>query len=166
MVVCLRWLYHHVLSVLNISGESCILYLSLLCSLHITSSSSSCRHVWRYSTSKILVCLRLSQFSQLSFMQYTRLCVFSLPISLIKIVRIRVLYLITIINSETHLLLLKVRSCNSGMRCMSFYILIKAYRLLNIWTFWPSLDGSWCTLLSLGIDNKQVITFTKTIENN
>ena len=55
----------------------------------------------RYWTSKILqgyilssVCLRLSQFSQLSLMQYVGLCVFSLPIYLMMIVIIHVLYLI------------------------------------------------------------------------
>ena len=60
-----------------------------------------------FGTLKILVryilwsvCLRLSQFSQLSFMQYIGLCVFSLPISLIMMfVRISVLYLIVIIKS-------------------------------------------------------------------
>ena len=47
------------------------------------------------------VCLRLSQFSQLSFIQYMGLCVFSLPIYLMMIVRIRVLYfIIIIIKSE------------------------------------------------------------------
>ena len=45
------------------------------------------------------VCLRLSQFFQLSFIQYMGLCVFSLPIYLMMIVRIRVLYLIIIIKS-------------------------------------------------------------------
>ena len=46
------------------------------------------------------VCQRLSQFSQLSFMQYMELCVFSLTISLMMIVRISVLYLNIIIKSE------------------------------------------------------------------
>ena len=46
------------------------------------------------------VCVRLSQFSQLSFMQYMGLCVFSLPIYLMMIVRIGVLYLIFNIKSE------------------------------------------------------------------
>ena len=58
-------------------------------------------------TSKILVryilscvCLWLSQFSQLSSMQFRGLCVFSLPISLMMIVRICVLHLIIIITPE------------------------------------------------------------------
>ena len=50
------------------------------------------------------VCLRLSQFSQVSFMQYMGLCVFSLPISLTMIVKILVLCLIIIIKSEVWLI--------------------------------------------------------------
>ena len=46
------------------------------------------------------VCLRLSQFSQLSFTQYMGLCVFSLPIPIMLIVRMHVVYLIIIIKSE------------------------------------------------------------------
>ena len=46
------------------------------------------------------VCLTLSQLPQLSFMQYIGLCVFSVSISLMMIVRICVLYLIIIIKSE------------------------------------------------------------------
>ena len=46
------------------------------------------------------VCLTSNQFSQLYFMQYMELCVFSLTIYLMVIMRIRVLYLIVIINSE------------------------------------------------------------------
>ena len=50
------------------------------------------------------VCLRLSKFSQLPFMQYIGLCAFSLPIFLTLILRIRVLYLIiSIIRSEVWL---------------------------------------------------------------
>ena len=69
--------------------------------------SLSCRRIWRYWTSKILVryilssvCLRLSQFSQLYFMHYMELCAFSLPISLKVFARIGVLYLIIIVKSE------------------------------------------------------------------
>ena len=45
------------------------------------------------------VCPILGQFSQLSVMQYMGLCVFSLPIYLMMIVRIRVLYLIIIMKT-------------------------------------------------------------------
>ena len=58
------------------------------------SLSSLCRLIWRHWTTKMLVrymlpsvCLRLRQFSQLSFIQYMGLCVFSLPISPVMIVR-------------------------------------------------------------------------------
>ena len=50
--------------------------------------------IWRHWTTKMLfrymlpnVCLRLRQFSQLSFVQYMGLCVFSLPNSPVMIVR-------------------------------------------------------------------------------
>ena len=46
------------------------------------------------------VCLRLGQFSQLSFMQYMGLCVLRLHISLIMIYKIPVLGCIIIIKSE------------------------------------------------------------------
>ena len=49
------------------------------------------------------MCLRWGKFSQLYFLQYMGLCVFSLPISLMVIVRIPVLDLIIIIKSEVWL---------------------------------------------------------------
>ena len=52
----------------------------------------------RYGLSS--VCLRFNEWSQLSFMQYMRLCLFSLSIYLVVIARIHVLYLIIIIKSE------------------------------------------------------------------
>ena len=48
----------------------------------------------------VVVCLRLSQFSQSSFMQYMGLCIISWPIPLMLIVRIHVLYLIIIIKTK------------------------------------------------------------------
>ena len=58
------------------------------------SLSSLCRLIWRHWTTKMLVrymlssvCLRFRQFSQLSFIQYMGLCVFSLPNSPVMIVR-------------------------------------------------------------------------------
>ena len=58
------------------------------------SLSSLCRLIWRHWTNKMLVrymlpsvCLRLRLFSQLSFIQYMWLCVFSLPNSPVMIVR-------------------------------------------------------------------------------
>ena len=59
------------------------------------SLSSLCRFIWRHWTTKMLVrymlssvCLRFRQFSQLSFIQYMGLCVFSLPNSPVMIVRV------------------------------------------------------------------------------
>ena len=58
------------------------------------SLSSLCKLIWKHWTTKMLVrdmlpsvCLRLGQFSQLSFIQYLWLCVFSLPNSPVMIVR-------------------------------------------------------------------------------
>ena len=58
------------------------------------SLSSLCRTIWRHWTTKMLVRymlpsvhLRLRQFSQLSFIQYVGLCIFSLPNSPVMIVR-------------------------------------------------------------------------------
>ena len=50
-----------------------------------------------YADSVSSVCLRFSQFSLLSFMQYMGLCLLSSPIPVV-IVRIRILYLIIIIK--------------------------------------------------------------------
>ena len=116
VVVCLRWLYYHSLSSITyISREHwdtwvhywwsvydiCKWSDTLWSSGHVRSFadytislSSLCRPIWRHWTTKMLVrymlrsvCLRLRQFSQLSFIQYMGLCVFSLPNSLLMIVR-------------------------------------------------------------------------------
>ena len=131
MVVCLRWLYHHVLSVSYISQESWVLFLLLLCSLIMCANKrvhygpmvvfscllstlphyhhcADCADVSEGNelpkclpgTFLSSVCLRLIQFSQLNFMQYIRLCIFSLPIYLTSNVRIHVFCLIIIIKSQ------------------------------------------------------------------
>ena len=63
--------------------------------------------IWRHWTYKMTVrynlssvWVRLNIFSQLSIIQYVRLCVFSLPISFVMIERIHILCLIIIIKSE------------------------------------------------------------------
>ena len=61
---------------------------------YITSLSSLWRLIWRYWTTRMFVS------SQLYFMQYMGLCVFSLPFYLMVIVRIPVLDLIIIIKSD------------------------------------------------------------------
>ena len=70
------------------------------------------------------IVLRLRQFSQVSFIQYMGLCVFSLPISPVMIVRMCSLsYYQHQIGSMNHKPLFRVRSWNNGMRCMSYYVL-------------------------------------------
>ena len=85
MVVCLKGLYHDSVSsrpapCVSSDAPSVLMAFKMLVR-HILSS----------------VCLRLIRFFQLSLMQYMGLCVFSLLIDLMIIVRIRTLYLITII---------------------------------------------------------------------
>ena len=94
--------------------------------------SSLCRLIWRHWTNKMLVrymlpsvCLRLRLFSQLSFIQYKGLCVFSLPNSPVMIVRMCTLpYHHHQIGSMNRWPLFRVRSWNNGMRCMSNYVLM------------------------------------------
>ena len=76
---------------------------------YIISLSSLCKPIWRHWTYKMpvryilwTVCLRLSIFSQLSIIQYVRLCVFSLPISLGMMERIIILYYHHQIGSMTY----------------------------------------------------------------
>ena len=129
VVVCLRCLLHHILSLIvytfrenrefvfisfvqfKMSANSRMrfgLQIAFVC-LYITPSHY--RHcanfIWRHWTYKMpvrynLCCLwvRLSIFSQLSIIQYVGLCVFSLPISFVMIHRIYILCLIIIIKSE------------------------------------------------------------------
>ena len=108
--VCLRWLYHRMLSsvtylclehwdfvsIIDVQYVGCandgignIMACASCYSLfaHCTISLSSLYIlIWRHWTSKMLVkymqfslCLRLSQFSQLYFIQYMGLCVLRLP---------------------------------------------------------------------------------------
>ena len=66
---------------------------------HMISLSSLCTLISRHWTSNMLVrcmlssvCLRLSEISQLSFIQYMGLCVFSLPNSVVMITRMHTLF--------------------------------------------------------------------------
>ena len=152
VVVCLRCLLHHILSVIvytfrenrefvfmNIvqfimSANSRIrfgLQIVFVC-LYITPSHyhHCANFIWRHWTYKMPVRHSLSSvwvsiFSLLSIIQYVGLCVFSLPISFVLIERIYIRCLIIIIKSKvwTTYPLFRVRSWNNGMRCMSFYIL-------------------------------------------
>ena len=99
------------------------------------SLSSLCRH-W---TTKMLVrymlprvCIRLRQFSQLSFIRCMGRCVFSLPNSSVVTVRMCSLsYYHHQIGSMNHKPLFRVRSWNSSMRCISYYVLIISIHILN-----------------------------------
>ena len=75
--------------------------------LYITPSHyhHCAKFIWRHWTYKMpvrydLSSVTLSIFSQLSIIQYVGLCVFSLPISFVRIERIYILCLIIIIKSE------------------------------------------------------------------
>ena len=113
---------------------------------HYTSSLSSLyRCMWRYWTSKMLarhvllnMWRKLSQFSQLSFMEniwiYGASCI--QHTHFLTIVRILVFYLIIIIVKSKFdpLSSFRARSWNNGMRCMPFCILIQYnIQLTNRW---------------------------------
>ena len=114
------------------------------------SLSSLCRHIWRHWTTKMLVrymlpsvCLRLRQFSQLSYIQYMGLCIFSLPNSPVMIVRMCTLsYYHHQTGSMNHQPLFRVRSWNNGMRCMSYYVLMPNKLLFEIETVAPLKFGN------------------------
>ena len=99
------------------------------------SLSSLCRLIWRHWTNKMLVrymlpsvCLRLILSSQLSFIQYMGLCVFSLLNSPVMIVRMCILSYYHHhhqIGDMNHQPLFRVRSWSNDMRCMSYYVLKK-----------------------------------------
>ena len=105
VVVCLRWLLHHILSriVYTFRGNRDFVFITIVqfmmssniirLFVHNTISLSSlCKLIWRHWTYKMpvryilsSVWMRLSTFSQLSIRQYMGLCVFSLPISIVMI---------------------------------------------------------------------------------
>ena len=128
VVVCLRCLLHHILSLIAymfqenrefvfiiivqfmMSANIRIrfgLQNVLVCLYSTPSISSLCKLIWRRWTFKMPVTyilssvwVRLSTFSPLSIIQYVGLYVFSLPISLVMIEIIYILFLIIIIKSE------------------------------------------------------------------
>ena len=129
MVVCLRYLWHHILSPIvytfrenrefvfisivqfMMSANSRIrfgLHIVFVC-LYITPSHyhHCANFILRHWTYKMpvrynlsSVWVRISIFSQLSTIQYVGLCVFSLPISFVMIEKKYILCLIIIIKSE------------------------------------------------------------------
>ena len=153
MVVCLRCLLHHILSLIAytfrenrdfvfiitvqfmMSANSWIRFglLIMFVCLYITRShyhhcanlSEDIEFVKCLSDTFCRVCESLSIFSQLSIIQYMGLCVFSLPISLVMIERIYTLsYYYHQIGSMIYYPLFRVRSWNNGMRCMFLCILM------------------------------------------
>ena len=96
----------------------------------IISLLSLCKLIWRHWTYKMPVIYMLSSvwvsfsiFSQLSIIQYMGLCVFNLPISLVMIEIIYTLsYYHHQIWSMNYYPLFRVRSWNTGVRCMSLHI--------------------------------------------
>ena len=83
------------------------------------------------------MCLRLWQFSQLSFMQYMGLCIFSIPISLTMIIRIPVLDLIIIIKSEE---CYRLGLGRETMVC-AYVFLYDAIKWKHISCYWPFMWG-------------------------
>ena len=154
MVVFLRCLLHHILSLIlytfrenrefafvsivqfMMNANSRIrfgLQIVFVC-LYITPSHyhNCANFIWRHWTCKMpvrynlsSVWVRLSIFSQLSIIQYVGLCIFSLFISFVMIERIYIYYYHHHqIGSMDYYPLFRVKSWNNGLRCMSFYILI------------------------------------------
>ena len=158
VVVCLRCLLHHILSLIvytfrenrdfvfisivkfMMSANSRIrfgLQIVFVCMYITPSHYHLCAYfIWRHWTYKMhvrynlsSVWVRLSKFSELSIEQYVGLCVFTLTISFVMIERIYTLsYYHNQIGSMNYYPLFRVRSWNNGMRCMSFYILIQNVR--------------------------------------
>ena len=127
MIVSLKWLYHHIMSIIisiypgksgfcfhcNCAVYDMCKYLypskleGFICLFaHYTMPLSSlCKLIWKLWTYKWLsgifcrvYVLRLSKFSQSALLQYMELCIFYLVIAYVTIVRICVLCLIIIIK--------------------------------------------------------------------
>ena len=103
------------------------------------SLSSLYKHIWRYWAYKMpvryilsSVWVRLSIFSQFSFIQYVGLCVFSWPISLVMIGKIYILCLIIIIKSEVWNIIHCLGLGHGTMVCaVCLYILIDLLSLFS-----------------------------------
>ena len=140
VVVCLRCLLHHMLSLIAYAVYDECKYLDTfwladrtrLLIQYTISLSSLCKLIWRHWTYKMSVryilssvWVRLSIFSPLSIIQYVGLYVFSLPISLVMIKRIYILCPIVIIKSEvwttTHCLGLGHETMVSAV-CLSIFL--------------------------------------------
>ena len=150
--VCLRLLLHHILSLsaytfrvnrdfffiiivqimMSANIRICFgLQIVFVC-LYITPSHNHyCANLsedieleWNACQVYFVECVRLGIFSQLYIIQYMGVCVFSSPIFVVMIERIYTLsYHHHEIGSMNYYPLLRVRSWNNGMRCISLYIL-------------------------------------------
>ena len=110
---------------------------SFVCTLHHLIIVKLLWGHWTYKMPVIYILssvwVRLSIFSQLSIIQDMRLCVFSLPISLVMIEIIYTLsYYHHQIGSMYYYPLFRVRSWNNGMRCMSLYIIMACIRMTSM----------------------------------
>ena len=130
MVVCLRCLLHHILSLIVYTfRENREFVFIVLCSLwwvQIFGYVLACRSYSFVCTLHHLIIIIVQTLSQLSIIQYVGLCDFSLPI--FPCDDWQNVYTLSYyqhqIVSMNYYPLLKVRSWNNGMRCMSFYIFI------------------------------------------
>ena len=149
VVVCLRCLLHHILSLIAYTfQENREFFFQYHCAVYdeckysdtfwladrtrlfvqcIISLSSLCKLIYEMPVGYILsnVWVRLSIVSPLSIMKYVGLYVFSLPISLVMIEGIHILCLIIIIKSEvwtiTHCLGLGHETMVSSV-CLSIFL--------------------------------------------
>ena len=134
VVVCLRCLLHHILSLIAYTFRENRDFVFII----IVQFMMSANIRIRFGLQIVFVCLYIipshyhhcancaSIFSQLCIIQYMGLCVFILPISLVMIERIYTLsYYHHQMGSMNYYPLFRVRSWNNGMRCMSLYILLK-----------------------------------------
>ena len=144
VVVCLRCLLHHILSLTVYTFRGNFVYVSIVqfmmsansrirfgleivfVCLYITPSHyhHCANFIWRHWTYKMSVrfdlssvWVRLSIFSQLSIIQYVGLYVFCLPISFVMIERIYILCLIIIIKSEEWTITHCLGLCHETMVC-------------------------------------------------
>ena len=151
VVVCLRCLLHHILSLIlytfrenrefvfisivqfMMSAKSRIrfgLQIVFVC-LYITPSHyhHCANFIWRYWTYKMpvrynlsSVWAKLSIFSQLSNIQYVGLCIFSLFISFVMIERIYIICLIIIIKSEIWIITHLGHEAMACAVCLSIFL--------------------------------------------
>ena len=101
---------------------------------------------WNYFYKCDVLCLRLYQLSQSSFMRHTciRLCIFNLPISIMMVLRIYILFIIIIIKSELwltcHCLGLGHETIACAV-CLSIFFQLELQLLLFLFVSLPKWQG-------------------------